>query len=61
VKVVFDSGEPRIHDFFDAPQFFREQAILGVETGIHVHAQIGDTAVRVPDSVVSVPDAAVRN
>jgi hypothetical protein len=61
VEVVFDSGEPRIHDFFDPPQFFRKQAILGVETGIHVHTQIGDSVIRISDSVVCVPDSAVRN
>jgi hypothetical protein len=32
VEVVFDADEPRIHYFFDAPQFFRKQAIMRIET-----------------------------
>jgi hypothetical protein len=32
VEVVFDSDEPRIHYFLDAPQFFRKQAIMRIET-----------------------------
>jgi hypothetical protein len=31
MEVVFDSDEPRIHYFLDAPQSFRKQAIVGIE------------------------------
>jgi hypothetical protein len=50
VKVVFDSDEPRIHYFLDAPQFFRKQAIMRIETRIHMRPQIPDPAVRNQDA-----------
>ena len=45
--MLLDPGEARIHDFFDAPQFFGEVGIHIREAGIHVAAQIRNASVDV--------------
>jgi len=60
VEVVFDSDEPRIHYFLDAPQFFRKQVFLSIEACVHVRSQVGDPVVRIPDPAVRNQDADER-
>jgi hypothetical protein len=60
VKLVFNSGKPRIHYLLNAPELFREEMILRIETRIHVRPQIGDPVVRIPNPAVRNQDAKER-